>query len=102
MSEEINAANEKAGEMEQKYFFASARLHAFRQEHGFDAPEEDFSSKENFIELEKERMAFKRFFNKQWKIAKKQIRKQIGDSIKQSLGKTQKIENTTEEDKDEK
>ena len=38
---------------------------------------DDFSSKERFIELEREKEAFDKLFNGQWKKAKKAIRKNI-------------------------
>ena len=38
---------------------------------------DDFSSKERFLELEREKEAFDKLFNGQWKKAKKAIRKNI-------------------------
>ena len=101
MDEKLSKANEATEEMEQKYLFASARLHALREEHGIDINEDDLYSKESFLELEKERLAFKRFFNKQWKKTKKQIRKQIGDSMREELENSQNKKKRTGKDEGE-
>ena len=45
--------------------------------------DEAFYTKESFAQLEAEYDAFRRFFQKQWKIARKQIRKeQLGRNEK--------------------
>lgn len=59
----------------EKYHLQSARLRAVRAGDGASDTEEDFSSKEAFAELEAEYRAFKRFFESQWRIAKKRIRR---------------------------
>lgn len=63
-------------EIEEKLTVTSARLLGVRQEHGLITPDDDFTSKERFLELEQEYAAFQKFFAGQWKSAKKQIRKQ--------------------------
>lgn len=60
-------------ELEQTYLATQARLRALRQQLG-QAEEEDLSSKEMLCRLEKERKAFDRLFEQQWRAAKKQIR----------------------------
>ena len=41
------------------------------------SPGRDMSEREEFLELEKEREAFERFYEKNWKSARKKIRKRI-------------------------
>ena len=55
--------------------FLQAQLHGLRQKNGLITNADDFSSKEQFRELEKEYEAFQRFFEDQWKHTKKAIRK---------------------------
>ena len=54
-----------------------AQLHGLRQQHGLITDEEDFTSKERFLELEAEFKAFEELFETQWKYTKKRIRKEI-------------------------
>lgn len=60
----------------EKYRLAMARIHALTELNGQQATEETFATKEAFAQLEAEYEAFKRFFEKQWKLTKKQIRKE--------------------------
>lgn len=69
--EELN--NRFRGEysaLAEEYHLASARLRAQNGE-----SDEDFSSKEDFARLEAEYRAFTSFFEKQWSLAKKRIRR---------------------------
>lgn len=59
----------------EKYRLANARNHAIAQQQGQSPADEPLYTKEAFAQLEAEYEAFKRFFHSQWKIAKKQIRK---------------------------
>lgn len=54
-----------------------AQLHGLRQQHGLITDDEDFTSKERFLELEAEFQAFEKLFETQWKYTKKRIRKEI-------------------------
>ena len=54
-----------------------AQLHGLRQQHGLMTSEDDFTSRERFEELEREYEAFLDLFEKQWKVTKKRIRKDI-------------------------
>ena len=54
-----------------------AQLHGLRERDGLNLPEEDFTSRERFDELEMEYLAFLRFFARHWKNAKRRIRKDI-------------------------
>lgn len=60
----------------EQYRLLNARNHALAERQGNPLSEEPHYTKESFAELEAEYEAFKRFFDRQWKIAKKQIRKE--------------------------
>ncbi len=62
---------QKFEELNQQYRLAKARLHTQEQ------PNPEGCSKESFAELEAEYQAFQRYFEKQWKLTKKQIRKEM-------------------------
>ena len=63
--------------MDSRMSFVHAQLHGLRQQHGLITDEDDYSSRERFVELEKEYASFQRFFAGQWKHTKKRIRKNI-------------------------
>lgn len=62
---------------ENERLLTAAQLNGLRQQHGLIKPTDDYSSKERFIELEKQYNAFCELFDTQWKGAKKNIRKQL-------------------------
>lgn len=62
----------------------SAQLYALRTEKGIKASEDDFTSKENFDELENEFEIFKKFYRNEWKNTKKSIRKNVFKTINES------------------
>ena len=68
--------SEKA-ENQKARILAQAQLHGLRQQYGLITEEEDFTSKERFLELEEEFRAFEQLFETQWKFTKKRIRKEI-------------------------
>ena len=72
---ELEDSREKMEELEEQMRFIQAQLHGLREKNGLITPEDDYSSKERFAELEQEYEAFRRFFDKQWKHTKKKIRK---------------------------
>ena len=83
-SEKIAAAEERTeevrrqyAELEERKTMISAELHGLRQKCGYTADAEDYTSKERLDELEKEYIAFIRFFNGEWKKTKKSIRKEL-------------------------
>lgn len=71
------ALDEEKARIEKDLVFTKAQLHGLRQQHGLTASEDDFTSKERFMELEAEFRAFEAFFETQWKYTKKRIRKEI-------------------------
>lgn len=77
------AADDRYGALQANYAdldkaksLVQAQLHAIQGEHGLTVGE-DFSSEEKFEELEKEFIAFYELFEEKWKLAKKQIRKDV-------------------------
>ena len=54
-----------------------ARVRAMLEEYGLKKQSADMTDREEFMELEREREAFDRFYTRNWKIAKKKIRKRI-------------------------
>lgn len=76
--------NKTINEMEQKYnevvdqnIFYRAELTSIKYKNGTIKPNEDYTSREKFLELEDEFKAFNEYFEKQWSMTKKQIRKEI-------------------------
>ena len=69
--EELKVKNEEAR------IFAQAQLHGLREQYGLTTEEEDYTSKERFLELEQEYASFQAFLEKQWGQTKKSIRKRI-------------------------
>ena len=70
-----------------EYDLCRARLHGLREEHGLMTPDDDFTSKESFAEIERESMAFKRFFDRQWDGTKKKIRQEIKAEMRKAKKK---------------
>ena len=68
---------ESYSELEKEKRLAEAKLKAFMAEKGMMTGDEDFSSQRSFDELEREYAAFTRFYNSQWKKAKKEIRRNL-------------------------
>ena len=63
--------------LEERKRMISAELHGLRRKCGYKTDGEDYTSKERLDELEKEYIAFIRFFNGEWKKTKKSIRKEL-------------------------
>ena len=57
--------------------YLEARLIGLMEAYGIEKPVKDMTEKEAFLELEKEREAFEQFYTRNWKGAKKKIRKRI-------------------------
>ena len=56
-----------------------------RNQHGLIGENEDFTSEENFVEIEHQLDVFISFFKKQWGITKKSIRKKAFKELKESI-----------------
>lgn len=55
----------------------TASLNALRAQNGILKPVQELTAKEKFLELEEQYLAFNDFFKKQWKLTKKEIRKEL-------------------------
>ena len=75
--QEILGLQSKLEESEALYLATMAQLHGLRYQHGLIGKDEDYSSKEMLLVLEREKNAFDKFFAAQWKQAKKQIRSNV-------------------------
>lgn len=68
----------------EKRRFLSARMIGMAEKYGIKSEQKDYSEKEAFLELEKEREAFERVYQSNWKKAKQKIRKKVVWGRKQS------------------
>ena len=82
--------NNKILEMTRIKDLAVSELDAIRIQQGKLTPSLDYTSRERFLEIEAEFEVFKKFYNEQWKLTKKQIRQEI-------LWKKQEAKNKKEE-----
>lgn len=76
----LRKMEEKQAQLEavqEQLTLTAAQLHGIRQQHGMMTDGDDFSTKEGFAQLEQEYAAFNRFYDVQWKKAKKGIRKRM-------------------------
>ena len=73
----INEMEEKYNEVIDQNIFYRAELTSIKYKNGTIKPNEDYTSREKFLELEEEFKAFNDYFEKQWSMTKKQIRKEI-------------------------
>ncbi len=64
-------------ELKEETALIRGELDGIRAEQGKLIPSADYSSRERFIELENEYLAFHKFFKSQWEYTKKEIRKTI-------------------------
>ncbi len=74
LKRELEEENQR---MKQEYLLYKGELDAIRYKAGALTPSNDFTSRDRFLELEEEMKSFYDFFEKQWKLTKKQIRKDI-------------------------
>lgn len=70
----LKSQNEKTNE---ELLSATASLNALRAQNGSLKPVQELTAKEKFLELEEQYLAFNDFFKKQWKLTKKEIRKEL-------------------------
>ena len=77
MQEQVQTMSAEKERSEKERILAQAQLHGLRQQHGLITSEDDFTSKERFLELEAEFKAFEQLFETQWKYTKKRIWKEI-------------------------
>ena len=89
--EEIAELRTKYEEICELQLTTMAQLRGIRYQQGLMTPDDDYSSKELLLQLEKERAAFDKMFASQWKKAKKTIRKRAfrSSSTDQADSKTE-------------
>jgi hypothetical protein len=73
----MDDAKAECKKIEESYHLTQAQLHGLRQQYNLIPDSEEYTSKEQFLQLEKEFAAFEKFLKKQWKPTKKRIRKDI-------------------------
>ena len=73
----VEDAQAECKKMDEERRLTQAQLHGLRQKYNLIPAGEDYTSKEHFLELEREFAAFEKFLNKQWKDTKKRIRKRV-------------------------
>lgn len=73
----VTEIEQKCEVLEHERAFADGRLTALRSQHGLLTENSDFTSKEATDELERQYIAFKKFFKTEWKKTKKAIRDEI-------------------------
>lgn len=96
LTTQMNESKATISSLENQNAFVKAQLDAIRVQHGQLAPSIDYASRERFVELEQEFKAFKKFFKDQWKVTKKEIRKNVLWS-KEETQETSEVENKIEE-----
>ena len=72
-----NESHASISELKDQNTFIQGQLDGLRASQGYLTPSSDYASRERFVELEKEFDAFKKFFKEQWKLTKKEIRKNV-------------------------
>lgn len=70
-------AQRRIAEAQGKYDFAQGELDAMRVQQGLLVANQNDTSRERFMELQAEYLAFEQYFKEQWKLTKKEIRKQV-------------------------
>lgn len=73
----LQVEKEEKEALEKERTMMRGELNAIRAQHGQMTPSEDYTSRERFLELEAQYEAFHEYFKEQWKLTKKQIRKEI-------------------------
>lgn len=77
IQEKMRLVEEEGVRIKKEDVLVRAQLHGLRQKHGLITDEDDFTSKERFLELEEELIAFQQLFDENWRKTKKRIRKDI-------------------------
>ncbi len=71
------AAEKTAKDAVKELALVRGELDGMRASEGKLTPSTDYASRERFVELQEAYVAFEKFFKSQWKITKKEIRKQV-------------------------
>lgn len=87
---QLKDLNYKYDELNKFNELLEAEITSIKVTKGDLIPNEDYTSREKFLELEKQFNAFNRYFEEQWKMTKKQIKKEILDVKPEQLEKKKK------------
>ena len=105
LKEQVAALEKEKEDEKQKNLILSGSINAMRAERG-EKDAIDFTDKNNFLELEAEKEAFEKFFEKEWKATKKRMRKEMLSisslKKKDQEQKLEKQEKKTSKSKDDK
>lgn len=74
---QVEAAHAETEEKQRALDYSNARLNALRSQYGLVGEDEDFTTEASFDELEREYIAFRVFYDKQWKKTKRRIRREL-------------------------
>lgn len=96
MERAAESSREDARRWEQEKILADARLNALKKEYG-ELSGEDFTSRENFNEIERQYNIFRSFFKEEWKKTKKRIKREVLRG-----GKEEKVNSDSHKDEKEK
>ncbi|MBO4477860.1 MAG: hypothetical protein J5757_05985 [Lachnospiraceae bacterium] len=77
MQAKLDKVQADLAEEQEKRRLLEARIIGMLEEYGVKKPDADMTEKEEFLELEKEKAAFDKFFERKWGVAKRKIRKRI-------------------------
>lgn len=77
LNDRCNRVSEDYRNEEQKRLRTEALLLAVRKQQGLIGEDESYTSEQEFDELEKQYQAFRRFYEENWRAAKKKIRKSL-------------------------
>jgi len=99
-ADQVKQLEKRLSDMEAQMKYANAQYHALKMHKGLITDEDDFSSKDQFEQLEMEMIAYKKLFKEQWKRAKTQIRESAKNKLLNPTNNTsQPVENDSEESK---
>ncbi|QVK18991.1 DUF2357 domain-containing protein [Mycoplasmatota bacterium] len=73
----LNQLETEAKRLDEEKNYTKAQYLALRTQQGLLTEEDDYSSKEKFIQMELEMKAYKKLFREEWKRTKKRIREQV-------------------------
>ncbi|MDE5896795.1 MAG: hypothetical protein K2H43_03145, partial [Clostridia bacterium] len=70
-------SRQEMDKMREETAFMRGQMNAMRVQNGHLTPSTDYASRERFLELQAEYAAFEKFFKQQWKLTKREIRKEV-------------------------
>lgn len=76
---QLKELGEEYGRVSNEKLVSEAKLNAVKKQYGLFTEADDFTTEENFNEIERQYNAFKTFFKEEWKKAKKRIRSDVSE-----------------------